>query len=84
MAQVFQTVADSTTYTVEVKNTGSTYAADEVVLAFFKPKPGTLRSLRGTGTPVVIKQLFGFERVHLAPGKPTSTCSLATDFLIHI
>ena len=54
---------------MEVKNTGSTYAADEVVLAFYKPKRHTIPSLRDRmDTPVVIKQLFGFERVHLAPG----------------
>jgi hypothetical protein len=63
-----QTAADSTMYTVEVKNTGAVYTADEVVLAFFKPKPATIASLRDTNTPVVIKQLFGFERVRLAPG----------------
>lgn len=66
---ILQTATDSTTYTVEVKNTGPTYAADEVVLAFFKPRPHTIPSLRNRpDTPVVIKQLFGFERVHLAPG----------------
>jgi hypothetical protein len=36
LAMVLRTAADTTVYTVEVKNTGSTYTADEVVLAFFK------------------------------------------------
>ena len=65
---VLQTAGDSTTYTVEVKNTGAVFTADEVVLAFFKPKRSTIASLRDSSTPVVIKQLFGFERVRLAPG----------------
>ena len=56
-----------------VTNTGDTYAADEVVLAYYKPRPSTIPSLAATGefvgpTPVVIKQLFAFERVHLSPG----------------
>ena len=67
-AAVLRTAADSATYTIEVKNTGAVYAADEVVLAFFKPKVAMIPSLRGTATPVVIKQLSGFERVHLVPG----------------
>ena len=67
-AKIFRAPEDASAYTVEVKNTGSTYTADEVVLAFFKPKPATIPSLRGTGIPVVIKQLFGFERIKLAPG----------------
>ena len=49
-----------------------------MVLAFFKPKPHTIRSLRDTDTPVVIKQLFGFERVHLAPG-----CSQQLEFTVN-
>ena len=71
----FRGPADSTTYKVVVKNTGSVYTADEVVLAFFKPKTS---SLHGTDTPVVVKQLFGFERVRLAPGA-TTTLSFAVN-----
>jgi len=50
---------DDVTYTVNVTNTG-TVAGDEVVLAFYKPPSGPL-----------IKQLFGFERVHLDPKEST-------------
>jgi hypothetical protein len=48
---------DTVKYTVNVTNTGSV-AGDEVVLAFYKPPSGPL-----------LKQLFGFERVHLKPGQ---------------
>ena len=65
---VVRGAGDATTYSVVVKNTGATYAADEVVLAFMKPKASTIPSLASTGTPVVIKQLFAFEKVHLAAG----------------
>ena len=37
---------DATNYTVVVTNTGSTYAADEVVLAFMKPVASSIASLR--------------------------------------
>ena len=53
-------------------NTGKKYTADEVVLAFFKPKRDTITSLSGTDAPVVLKQLFGFQRVRLAPGASTT------------
>jgi hypothetical protein len=69
---LFKTAADFATYKVKVTNTGLVYAADEVVLAFFKPKAATIPSLLQSGTPVVIKQLFGFEKVHLAPGASVS------------
>jgi hypothetical protein len=67
------TVAASTTYNVKVTNTG-TVAGDEVVLAYFKPHAQSegIRRLRASATPVVIKQLFAFERVHLAVGESTS------------
>eukprot|EP00729_Bicosta_minor_P004508 gene4508-16191_t len=71
-AAVIRSVNDVTIYSVVVKNTGATYAADEVVLAFFKPTKATIPSLATTGTPVVIKQLFGFEKVHLEPGASTT------------
>jgi len=44
-------------YNVTVTNTGR-IAGDEVALAFFKPQTGPL-----------IKQLFGFQRVHLEPNQ---------------
>ena len=51
-------------YVVEVTNTGS-IDADDVVLGLLKP-PGA-----GVGgTP--LQTLFGFERVHLAPGASTT------------
>jgi len=46
-------------YTVKVTNTGNV-AGDEVVLAFFSPN-------QKKDDPL-IKQLFGFQRVHLAAG----------------
>lgn len=63
----FTSLAGSASYTVVVTNTGKKYAADEVVLAFFKPDASSIRSL--AGTPVVTKQLFSFQRIHLAPGE---------------
>eukprot|EP00656_Telonema_subtile_P011294 TRINITY_DN15564_c0_g1_i1.p1 TRINITY_DN15564_c0_g1~~TRINITY_DN15564_c0_g1_i1.p1 ORF type:complete len:425 (+),score=107.65 TRINITY_DN15564_c0_g1_i1:373-1647(+) len=47
-------------YNVTVTNTGNT-TGDQVVLAFFKPS-----EIAGSQ---LIRQLFGFERVHLAPGQ---------------
>jgi len=47
-------------YNVTITNTG-TVAGDEVALAFFKPQ-----SLKGVP---LIKQLFGFQRVHLKPNE---------------
>jgi len=53
-------------FRVEVTNTGKV-PGDTVVLAFFHPKAvGDAASL----SPV-LKQLFGFERVHLMPGEST-------------
>jgi len=46
-------------YNVTVTNTGK-IAGDEVVLAFFKPQ---------TPNDPLIKQLFGFQRVHLDPNQ---------------
>jgi beta-glucosidase len=68
---VFDSESSSVTYTVNVTNTG-TLAGDEVVLAYFKPQAESLRTLRHTGVPVIIKQLFAFQRVHLQPGASTS------------
>lgn len=66
---VLASASDSTTYTCTVTNTGSV-AGDEVVQAFYKPNKAAFRTLPA-GTPVVLKELFGFQRVHLAPGKST-------------
>jgi len=49
-------------YEINVTNTGKV-AGDEVVLAYFYPT-----NLTATAVPL-IKQLFGFERVHVAPGQ---------------
>jgi hypothetical protein len=53
---------------VVVTNTGGV-AGDEVVQAYFRPSDG-LRAARAAqnATPTPIKQLFDFQRVHLAPG----------------
>jgi len=50
-------VKDSITYSVNVTNTGKV-AGDEVAQAYFQPKD-----------PLVSKQLFDFERIHLEPGQ---------------
>lgn len=66
-AAVHTSKDESTTYTVKVTNTGKV-AGDEVVMAFFKPKASSFGALRDVA-PVPIKQLFGFQRVALAPGQ---------------
>jgi len=48
-------------YTVQVTNTGK-IAGDEVVLAYFQPNT----------TQPLLKQLFGFQRVHLDAGQSTT------------
>jgi len=53
-------ILEAVTYTVNITNTGNV-AGDEVALAFFKP-PASL------GVPL-IRQLFGFQRVHLKPNE---------------
>lgn len=68
----FTVGTESAIFSVNVTNTGSVYAADEVVLAFFKPDAASIPSLRNTDTPVVVKQLFDFQKVHLAPGASTT------------
>ena len=68
---MFDRASSSTTYTVKCTNTGK-IAGDEVVLAFFKPQADSLAALRDTGVPVVKKQLFAFQRVHLEPGASIS------------
>lgn len=67
---VFQSATDAHVYTVKVTNTGAVYTADEVVLAFLRPRRATIPSLARAvpPVPVVRKQLFGFERLTLAPG----------------
>ena len=70
-ATTFTAARDAMTYSVVVKNTGTVYTADEVILAYFKPKAETIASLSAedsSGPPVVKKQLFAFERITLAPG----------------
>ena len=54
------------TYVVRVANTGAR-TADEVVMAFFAPK-----STPSQPKSKLQKQLFAFERVHLAPGASTT------------
>lgn len=53
-------------YTCTVTNTGYR-AGDEVVFGFFKPQRASLLALP-LDNPVPRKQLFGFQRVHLAAG----------------
>jgi beta-glucosidase len=74
---VFDSGASSVTYTVNCTNTG-TLAGDETVLAYFKPRAESLRTLRDTGVPVVKKQLFAFQRVNLEPG-----ASIALSFTVN-
>jgi len=52
-------------YEINVTNTGSVYG-DEVVEAYFVPDNMTLMSKEELP---IIQQLFGFERVHVAPGE---------------
>jgi len=59
--------AASKEYKVTVKNTGSV-TGDTVVLAFFKPKSIAEAPFLGP----MIRQLYGFERVHLTPGESTT------------
>ena len=61
---LLSTAAPLVEYRVNVTNTGSV-AADDVVLGFLTPP--------GAGTDgVPLKQLFGFERIHLKPGETQS------------
>ena len=55
------------TYSVTVTNTGAT-TGDEVVFAFYSPPAGAK----------FIRALFGFKRVHLAPGASTVVSFTAT------
>lgn len=57
------TAGPTLTYTVDVTNTG-VYTGDEVVFAYMTPQLPT--------RPGPLRQLIGFERVHLAPGATTS------------
>eukprot|EP00054_Salpingoeca_dolichothecata_P005287 m.33980 g.33980 ORF g.33980 m.33980 type:complete len:286 (+) comp15357_c0_seq1:102-959(+) len=57
---------NSANYTVTVTNTGDV-AGDEVVQAYYKPDASSFSTLGDA--PVIIKQMFGFERVHLTPGQ---------------
>lgn len=69
--------AGSIKYTVNVSNIGD-FAGDEVVLAFFKPSGVDASQV---GAPVAMKQLFDYQRVHLAPGQSivlTFTLSVST------
>ena len=60
--------AQTTNYKVSVTNTGNR-TGDEVVLAFFKPHTDTLTAQADNQ---IVRQLFGFERVHLKPGESTT------------
>eukprot|EP01065_Artemidia_motanka_P044419 TRINITY_DN631_c0_g1_i1.p1 TRINITY_DN631_c0_g1~~TRINITY_DN631_c0_g1_i1.p1 ORF type:complete len:845 (+),score=319.65 TRINITY_DN631_c0_g1_i1:82-2535(+) len=59
-------VDDAVQYSVKVTNTGKT-TGDEVVLAYTRAEAGSHATLKGA--PVPQRQLFGFERVTLAPGE---------------
>eukprot|EP01012_Entosiphon_sulcatum_P000917 TRINITY_DN1015_c0_g1_i1.p1 TRINITY_DN1015_c0_g1~~TRINITY_DN1015_c0_g1_i1.p1 ORF type:complete len:776 (-),score=129.23 TRINITY_DN1015_c0_g1_i1:44-2350(-) len=62
----FSDLNTEATVTAIVTNTGSV-AGDEVVLAFMKPL-----KLANNVTDPTIKQLFGYQRVHLAAGEKTT------------
>jgi xylan 1,4-beta-xylosidase len=62
--RTLRSATDTTVYTVDVTNTGAV-AGDEVVQAYFVPSPGIATRM---GAPTPIKQLFDFQRVHLAAG----------------
>lgn len=67
---VFSSTKDTITHSVKVTNTGKV-PGDEVVQAFFRPKRESFLGTLPAGTPVPLKQLYGFERVHLKPGEHT-------------
>jgi hypothetical protein len=68
---VFGDESSAVTYTVKVTNTGK-IAGDEVVLAYYRPDKASLQGTLGADTPVVLKQLFAFERIHLGAGESKS------------
>lgn len=65
-------------FEVTVTNTGST-AGDEVVLAFHHP-----RVLHAQQDHQVVRQLFGFERVHLEPGQSASVSFAVSASTLHL
>ena len=67
---------EATTYSTVVTNTGSR-TADEVVFAFYRP-PAISTGSSGNRSSTFTKALFGFERIHLAPGQSTVVSFAAT------
>lgn len=64
------------TFTVTVQNTGSV-TGDEVIMAFFAPSGLTAQPQNR-----LIKQIFDYERVHLAPGEQQQlTFTVSTETL---
>jgi hypothetical protein len=80
-AASFQTEAtpsSNVTYSVAVTNTGSV-TGDTVILAYFAPV-----SLPSQPQNRLIKQLFAYERVHLAPGDATTLTFTASSATVNI
>jgi hypothetical protein len=73
-AVVFGDQMSAVTCTGKATNTGK-IGGDEVVLAYYKPGKASLEGALGKGTPVVIRQLFAFERIHLGAGESKSLSS---------
>lgn len=64
---VVRGTADSISYNVTVTNTGKV-TGDEVVFVYVKPQASSLATLP-KGTPVEIKRLAAYKRVHLEPNQ---------------
>ena len=61
------------TYSITVKNTGASVTGDEVVQAYYAPTSTPSQPLSK-----LRKQLFAYQRVHLAPGESTTV-----DFVVN-
>ena len=68
-------LSTATTYSIVIKNVGAV-TGDEVVCAFFTPPKTALPGFKSSAH--LKRQLWGFERVHLAPGA-TATVTFALD-----
>lgn len=66
-ANKFSSLNQVVNYTVTVKNVGH-MDGDEVVFGYFHPNKTSLRSLP-RANPVPFKQLFDYQRVHVAAGQ---------------
>lgn len=75
-----QQMMTTTKYSIVVKNVGAV-TGDEVVCAFFTPPKTTLAGF--TNTAHLKRQLWGFERVHLAPGA-SATVTFTLDLAVQL